>query len=120
MVGDEVRPLHRSSVQWKGAVMRMHLNMMKCLGLLFMVEVMLVGTVLPVRAEDRLLEGAMILAPVGESARMANDANDTLTTCLARIPAELPPQQRLLAQQMCQNEETTRKLLPVVVEKEGD
>jgi hypothetical protein len=94
--------------------MRICLNMTKCLGLLFMV------TVLPVRAEDRLLEGAMILAPAGESARMANDANDKLTTCLARIPAQLSPQQRLSAQQMCQNEETTRKLLSVVVEKEGN
>ena len=99
--------------------MRIHLKMMKCLGLLFMVEVMLVGAVLPVRAEDRLLEGAMILAPAGESARMANDSHDTLTACFARIPAQVTPQQRMLAQQMCHNEETTRKLRPLV-EKEGN
>jgi len=80
---------------------------------------MLVGTVLPVHSEDRLLEGAMILAPVGESARSANDLADTLPACLARIPAQLTPQQWVLAQQMCENEETTRKLLPVVGEKKG-
>lgn len=84
------------------------------------VMLMLVGTVLPVRPEGRLLEGAMILAPPGESARMANDSDDTLTACLARIPAQVTPQQRMLAQQMCQNEETTRKLPPVVVEKKGN
>lgn len=97
--------------------MRIQLNMMKGLGLLFMVEVMSVGTVSPVRPADRLLEGAMILAPAGPSAGMANDSDDTLTACLARIPAQVTPQQRMLAQQMCQNEEAMRKLIPPAVKE---
>jgi hypothetical protein len=92
-------------------------NYLRPLVLVSSVMLMLVGTVLPVRPEDRLLEGAMILAPAGPSARMANDSDDTLTACLARIPAQVTPQQRMLAQQMCQKEEATRKLIPPAVKE---
>ena len=92
-------------------------NYLRPLVLVSSVMLMLVGTVLPVHPEDRLLEGAMILAPAGEFARMANDSDDTLTACLARIPAQVTPQQRMLTQQMCQNEEATRKLVPPAVKE---
>lgn len=92
-------------------------NYLRPLVLVSSVMLMLIGTVLPVRPEDRLLEGAMILAPAGQSARAANDSDDTLTACLARIPAQVTPQQRMLAQQMCQNEEATGKLTPPAVKE---
>jgi len=75
--------------------------------------------VLPLRAEDRLVEGAMIVAPNEEIARIANASDDTLTACLTRIPAQMTTQQRTAAQQICQMEETTRQLVPLV-EKEGN
>ena len=77
------------------------------------------GAALSVRAEDRLVEGAMILAPRGEDPRMANFSDDTLTACLAKIPTQLSPQQRLSAQQICQQEEAKRQFVPLEV-KEGD
>ena len=77
------------------------------------------GAVLPVSAEDSLVEGAMIVAPKEESARIANASDDTLTVCLTRIPAQMTPQQRMAAQQVCQIEETTRQLVPLV-DKEGN
>jgi len=77
------------------------------------------GLVLPLRAEDRLVEGAMIVAPNEEIARIANASDDTLTACLTRIPAQMTTQQRTTAQQICQMEETTRQLVPLV-EKEGN
>jgi hypothetical protein len=77
------------------------------------------GVVLPLRAEDRLLEGAMIMAPNEEIARNANALDDTLTACLTRIPAQMTPQQRTTAQQICRMEETTKQLVPLV-RKEGN
>ena len=76
------------------------------------------GVVWPLRAEDRLLEGAMIVAPNEESVRIANVSDDTLTACLTRIPVQMTTQQHMTAQQICQIEETTRQLVPLV-EKEG-
>jgi hypothetical protein len=61
----------------------------------------------------------MIVAPKEEIARIANISDDTLTACLARISAQLSTQQRMTAQQICQIEETTRQLVPLV-EKEGN
>ena len=58
---------------------------MKRLVLLSIVAYMVVATVLPVGAEDRLVEGAMILAPE-EGSRMGKISEDTLEACLARIP----------------------------------
>jgi hypothetical protein len=77
------------------------------------------GVVWPLRAEDRLLEGAMIVAPNEESVRIANVSDDTLPACLTRIPVQMTTQQRMTAQQICQIEETTRQLVPLV-EKEGN
>ena len=77
------------------------------------------GVVLPLRAEDRLVEGAMIVVPKEEIARVANGSDDTLRACLTRIPVQMTTQQRLTAQQICQIEETTRQLVPLV-EKEGN
>jgi hypothetical protein len=73
---------------------------------------MLVATVSPVDAEDRLVEGAMILAPVEGLNRMGTIWEDTLEACLARIPQRVSPEQRMLAQQVCHEEEVTRKLVP--------
>jgi hypothetical protein len=78
------------------------------------------GVVLPLRAEDsRLVEGAMIVAPNEEIARIANALDDTLTACLTRIPAQMTTQQRTTAQQICRMEETTKQLVPLV-RKEGN
>ena len=77
------------------------------------------GVVLPLRAEDRLVEGAMIVVPKEETARIANGSDDTLRACLRRIPVQMTTQQRMTAQQICQIEETTRQLVPLV-EKEGN
>jgi hypothetical protein len=77
------------------------------------------GAVLPLCAEDSLVEGAMIVGPKEEITRIINAADDTLTACLMRIPAQMAPQQRMTAQQVCQIEETTRQLVPLV-EKEGN
>jgi len=77
------------------------------------------GFVLPLRAEDSLVEGAMIVAPNEEIVRIANASNDTLTACLTRIPVQMTTQQRMTAQQTCQIEETTRQLVPLE-EKEGN
>ena len=61
----------------------------------------------------------MILAPIAEPGRMPNVSDDTLTACFARIPEGVTPGQRILAQHNCQEEETTRKLVPPAV-KEGE
>ena len=73
----------------------------------------MVGAISPLSAEDSLIEGAMIVAPKEESARIAHVSDDTLTACLTRIPAQMTPQQRMAAQQVCQIEETTRQLVPI-------
>ena len=87
--------------------------------LISMATFALSGVVLPLRAEDRLVEGAMIVAPKEEIVGIANTSDDTLTACLARISAQMTTQQRMTAQQICQIEETTRQLVPLV-EKEGN
>ena len=83
--------------------------------LLSIVMCILVGTVLPVYGEGRLVEGAMILAPVEGSIRLGGISEDTLESCLARIPERVTPEQRMVAQQICQQEEATRKLEPLAV-----
>jgi hypothetical protein len=87
--------------------------------LLSMATVAWSGVVSPLRAEDRLVEGAMIVAPNEEIVRIVNASDDTLTACLTRIPVQVTTQQRMTAQQSCQIEETTRQLVPLV-EKEGN
>jgi hypothetical protein len=83
----------------------------KRLVLLSVTTYMLVATALPVGAKDRLVEGAMILAPVeGPS---PNTSGDTLEACLTRIPEWVSPDQLRLAQQLCREEEATRKLEPL-------
>ena len=78
--------------------------------LLSIVMVILVGTVLSAYAENRLVEGAMILAPVERLNLMDKISEDTLESCLARIPERVTPEQRMVTQQICQQEEATRKL----------
>jgi hypothetical protein len=65
------------------------------------------GIVLPLRAEHRLVEGTMIVAPTEVIARIANASDDRLTACLTRIPVQMTTQQRMTAQQICKIEETT-------------
>jgi hypothetical protein len=89
----------------------------KRLVLLSIVMGMLV-TVVPIHADAGLVEGAMILAPEQPQAT-ENITDDTLTACLARIPAQVTLQQRMLAEKNCQVEDTARQLVPLVV-KEGD
>jgi hypothetical protein len=90
----------------------------KRLVLLSMVMVMLLGAVVSIHAASGLVEGAMILAPEQPLAT-ENITDDTLTACLARIPAQVTLQQRRLAEKNCQIEETARQLIPFAV-KEGD
>ena len=82
----------------------------KRLVLVSIVMLILTGTMLSVYAEDRLVEGAMILAPVERLNRIGKISEDTLESCLARIPERVTPEQRMVAQQICQQEEATRKL----------
>ena len=66
-----------------------------------------------VGAQDQLVEGGMVLAPVGERGGFASGAvEDTLKACLARIPDEATDGQRMLAEQSCEGEETSRRSAP--------
>lgn len=89
----------------------------KRLVLLSIAMVMLVALV-PIHADGGLVEGAMILAPEQPQAT-GKITDDTLTACLARIPAQVTLQQWMLAEKNCQIEETVRQLVPLQV-KEGD
>lgn len=92
--------------------MRIH-RTMKRLVLLWFVLAISAWATPPSQAADQLVEGVMILAPVGESGGMAYDAaEDTLKACLARISVMATAGQRMLAQQNCEGEETFRKLIP--------
>jgi hypothetical protein len=113
----EVRSRHLAAER-KEPPMRMYLGMNRFV-LIAMTTLAWFGGVMPLSAEDSLVQGAMIIAPKEESARIANASNDTLTVCLTRIPVQMTPQQRMTAQQVCQIEETTRQLVPLV-EKEGN
>ena len=65
-------------------------------------------------AADQLVEGAMVLAPIGAHNVVASGAvEDTLKACLARIPEDSSAGQRLLAEQSCTGEEGTRKSVQV-------
>ncbi|HEU4501151.1 MAG TPA: hypothetical protein VFR82_05820 [Nitrospira sp.] len=88
---------------------------MKRLVLLSSVTFMLGATVSSVDAEDRLVEGAMILAPAEGRSSMGNISEDTLEACLARISERVTPEQRMLAQQVCHADEATRQLEPLGV-----
>jgi hypothetical protein len=114
----QVHPRHRVVAEGKEPLMKTYLRMSRFV-LILMALVAWSGVVLPLRAEDRLVEGAMIVAPQEEVVRMANGSDDTLTACLTRIPVQMTPLQRMTAQQTCQIEETTRQLVPLV-EKEGN
>ena len=93
--------------------MRIHRTMRR-LVLLWLVMASSAWATPPSQAADQLVEGVMILAPVAESGGMAYDATeDTLKTCLARIPVMATPGQRMLAKQNCEGEETFRKLIPL-------
>ncbi|MBI3357528.1 MAG: hypothetical protein HY038_12315 [Nitrospirae bacterium] len=66
----------------------------------------------PVQAADPLVEGAMVLVPIGEFGAIASGAvEDTFKACLARIPEIASVGQRMLAEQSCAGEEGTRKSL---------
>lgn len=98
--------------------MNIHLTMKRFLMLSFMMSILL-AAILSANAQERLLEGAMILAPIGEAGRMTTASDDTLTACFARIPEHVTPGQRIVAQHNCQEEEATRKLVSPAV-KEGE
>lgn len=97
--------------------MNIHLTMKRFLLLSFVMSILL--AILPANAQERLLEGAMILAPIGEAARMTTASDDSLTACFARIPEDVTPGQRTVAQHNCQEEEATRKLVSPAV-NEGE
>ena len=118
----EVHSRHRVVAERKEPVRKTYLRMNRFV-LTSMAAFAWSGIVLPLHAEDRLVEGTMIVAPKeepkAEIARIANASEDTLTACLTRIPVQMTTQQRMTAQQICQIEETTRQLMPLV-EKEGN
>ena len=68
------------------------------------------------QAADSHVEGTMVFVPkeergvpIGERAVMASSAaEDTLKTCIARIPEVASAGQRMLAEQSCAGEEKTR------------
>jgi hypothetical protein len=67
---------------------------------------------LPAQAADMLVEGARSFAPIGKLGVMASGAaEDTLKTCMARIPEVASVGQRLLAEQSCRGEEESRKAI---------
>ena len=68
--------------------------------------------VLPTLAADQPSEGTTALASSMELRVMAAGAvEDTLKACLARIPKDASDGQRMLAEQGCQQDEATRKLV---------
>lgn len=70
--------------------------------------------ILPLHAADQSVERPMMLAPT-EALRLlaSGSAEDTLKACLARIPDGATYGQRLLAEETCKDEETTRTLIPL-------
>jgi len=64
---------------------------------------------LSIQAADQSLKGAIIIPLPGDSGAVATDAvEDTLRACLARIPTDASPGQRMLAEQSCQQNEAAR------------
>ena len=114
----EVHSHHRVVAKRKELPMKTYLGMNRFV-LISMAAFAWSGVVWPLRAEDRLVEGAMIVAPKEEIARIANASDDTLRACLTRIPVQMTTEQHMMAQQICQIEETTRQLVPLV-DKEGN
>jgi hypothetical protein len=58
------------------------------------------------------VQGAMVLAPTETLGTVASGTTeDTLKACLGRIPAMATAGQRMLAEQSCKGDETTRKLM---------
>ena len=71
-------------------------------------------SMLPLHAADQSVERPMMLASTEALGLLASGAaEDTLKTCLARIPDRATAGQRLLAEQSCKDEEATRKLVPL-------
>ena len=71
-----------------------------------------IGSTQPVQAADLLVEKTMGFAPMAELGVMASGAvEDTLKTCMARIPALASAGQRMLAEQSCAGEDEVRKTL---------
>lgn len=67
---------------------------------------------LSIGAADQSVKGAMILAPNEALGTVASGAvEDTQKACLARIPDMATAGQRMLAEQNCKAEETSRKSL---------
>jgi hypothetical protein len=91
--------------------MGIHLTMKRLVLLSFVMSISS-WTMPPAYAEGSLVEGAMILAPAGERGSVASAVDDTLKACLARIPDRAAPGQRTSAQQRCEEDEMTRKLVP--------
>jgi hypothetical protein len=67
---------------------------------------------LSTQAADQSLGGAMIVAsPGAPGMTSAGAVEDTLLACLARIPKDATAGQRMLAEQSCQQDEATRKVV---------
>lgn len=89
--------------------MKSHLFMQRVVLLSFLISIPFFATP-ATHAADQLVEGAMVLAPIRALNVVASDAvEDALKACLARIPGDASPGQRLLAEQSCAGEEETRR-----------
>ncbi len=77
--------------------------------LVMMLVVLWIQPTPPAQAADPLVKGASATAPIGErSVGASGAAEDTLKTCIARIPEVASAGQRMLAEQSCAGEEKTR------------
>ena len=56
----------------------------------------------------------MTVAPARSAAVASGAVEDTLTVCLARIPDPSTPGQRLIAEQSCQRDESSRAAMQAV------
>jgi hypothetical protein len=93
--------------------MRSHLFIQRVVLLSFLISISFLATP-ATYAADQLVEGAIVLAPIGALNVVASGAvEDTLKACLARIPEDASAGQRLLAEQSCAGEEGTRALIQV-------
>jgi hypothetical protein len=82
-------------------------------GVLLLSVLLTASPVVAAQASDELLKGAMVFAPASELNVLAAGAvEDSLKSCLGRIPVDATAGQRLLAEQNCAGEQETRTLAP--------
>lgn len=79
---------------------------------LFLATTGLLPVALPVHAAEQ--KPVVAVAPVKSVAVASGAVEDTLPTCLTRIPQGATPGQRLIAEQSCQRDESDRSSMRAV------